>query len=130
MRRAAPIVAIGLAAVLAGCGGVHGAVTPAQKPDLANGKTLFTQRCGSCHTLQEAGSKGVIGPNLDDAYVGPRSEGWNDTSFASFVRQQISQPSPPMPPNLATGKDADDIAAYVAAVAAVDAAGQAGGSTQ
>ena len=35
--------------------------------DRANGKVLFTQHCGSCHTLKDAGSSGTVGPNLDDA---------------------------------------------------------------
>ena len=31
-----------------------------------DGKTLFTDRCGSCHTLSAAGTSGTTGPNLDD----------------------------------------------------------------
>jgi mono/diheme cytochrome c family protein len=33
---------------------------------LAEGKTVFSANCGSCHTLSEAGTSGTIGPNLDD----------------------------------------------------------------
>ena len=29
-------------------------------------KELFTQNCGSCHTLADAGTSGTIGPNLDE----------------------------------------------------------------
>jgi cbb3-type cytochrome c oxidase subunit III len=32
-----------------------------------DGKTIFTQNCGSCHTLAAAGTSGTIGPNLDEA---------------------------------------------------------------
>jgi mono/diheme cytochrome c family protein len=32
----------------------------------AEGKTVFTTNCGSCHTLKEAGTSGEIGPNLDE----------------------------------------------------------------
>jgi mono/diheme cytochrome c family protein len=32
-----------------------------------DGKTIFTQNCGSCHTLADAGTSGTIGPNLDEA---------------------------------------------------------------
>lgn len=32
-----------------------------------DGKSIFTQSCGSCHTLADAGTSGTIGPNLDDA---------------------------------------------------------------
>jgi cytochrome c oxidase subunit II len=30
------------------------------------GASLFTENCGSCHTLSEAGTSGTIGPSLDD----------------------------------------------------------------
>lgn len=29
-------------------------------------KELFATNCGSCHTLDRAGTDGVVGPNLDD----------------------------------------------------------------
>jgi mono/diheme cytochrome c family protein len=32
----------------------------------AEGKTVFTTTCGSCHTLKEAGTSGEVGPNLDE----------------------------------------------------------------
>jgi outer membrane protein assembly factor BamB len=31
----------------------------------ASGKTVFTSNCGSCHTLNAAGTSGTVGPNLD-----------------------------------------------------------------
>jgi cytochrome c551 len=34
--------------------------------DAAAGEAVFTQNCGSCHTLEEAGTTGTTGPNLDD----------------------------------------------------------------
>jgi len=30
------------------------------------GKVVFTDNCGSCHTLSAAGTSGSVGPNLDD----------------------------------------------------------------
>ena len=33
----------------------------------ADGKTVFTDSCGGCHTLSDAGTSGATGPNLDDA---------------------------------------------------------------
>jgi mono/diheme cytochrome c family protein len=30
------------------------------------GKAVFTGNCGSCHTLQAAGTSGQVGPSLDD----------------------------------------------------------------
>ena len=32
----------------------------------AEGKQVFTQNCGGCHTLADAGTNGQVGPNLDD----------------------------------------------------------------
>ena len=32
----------------------------------ADGEALFTDNCGSCHTLSAAGTSGSVGPNLDD----------------------------------------------------------------
>lgn len=32
----------------------------------ADGKAVFTENCGSCHTLSDAGTSGAVGPNLDD----------------------------------------------------------------
>ena len=31
------------------------------------GETIFADNCGSCHTLERAGTNGSVGPNLDDA---------------------------------------------------------------
>jgi mono/diheme cytochrome c family protein len=32
----------------------------------ANGESVFASNCGSCHTLNAAGTTGSVGPNLDD----------------------------------------------------------------
>ena len=32
----------------------------------AQGKQVFTESCGFCHTLKDAGTTGTVGPNLDD----------------------------------------------------------------
>ena len=37
--------------------------------DAAAGKEIFVANCGSCHTLEEAGTNGNIGPVLDDVSV-------------------------------------------------------------
>jgi mono/diheme cytochrome c family protein len=105
-----------------GCGVQSGVAAPGGA-DLTNGKKLFTATCGGCHTLAEAGTKGVIGPNLDAAYEQPRANGFKDSSFEALVREQIMLGFPfakptPMPANLLKGQDAQDVAAYVASVAA------------
>lgn len=118
VRRPAVLIAVLLmAAGLAACGG--SGVSAPGAADLANGKTQFQAKCGGCHTLADAGTSGTIGPNLDDAYVGSRIEGLEQSSFEALVRQQIDESDPPMPRGLVSGDDARDVAAYVASVAGV-----------
>ena len=38
---------------------------PKKKARAAPGVALFKTNCGSCHTLEEAGTTGVVGPPLD-----------------------------------------------------------------
>ena len=50
---------------------VQGSVPQEEVPsegDAAAGKEIFTsQGCGGCHTFEEAGTNGAVGPNLDEA---------------------------------------------------------------
>lgn len=115
------LVAAGAAAVAALGGCSKGAADDA---DLVNGKKLFVQRCGSCHIMQRAGTKGTQGPSLDSAYVQALREGFGRSSIRAMVREQIDIPMQPdgrdvqMPADLVEGQDADDVAAYVAFAAA------------
>jgi plastocyanin len=105
-----------LAAAGCGTGGVS-----ASQADLVNGKKLFVGKatCGSCHTLQHAGTKGNQGPNLDDAFVNARTNGFGNTAIAGVVLDQIHHPrrGSIMPAGLVKGNDARDVAAYVGSVA-------------
>jgi cbb3-type cytochrome c oxidase subunit III len=110
------------ALALAGCG-TDGLTSEAADP--ADGKTLFKERCGGCHTLREAGTQGSnpvqnpnSGPNLDDAFAADKAEGFELSTIRETVRHQIDYPIPPMPENLLEGEEADAVAAYVALVAA------------
>jgi mono/diheme cytochrome c family protein len=87
--------------------------------DVARGKQLFLATtskgsCASCHTLADAKSNGTLGPNLDDAFSGPKAQGFSQQTMADIVRGQIAYPEEPMPANLYRGQDARDIALYVA----------------
>jgi cytochrome c6 len=80
-RLSFPVATLAMAGALAGCGGggeggstggVPGAVTgPKPKGDLIAGRDAFLigaePRCGSCHTLADAGTSSNIGPSLDEA---------------------------------------------------------------
>ena len=143
-RRALTLCAALAATALlsAGCG--TGGITKGAA-DKANGKELFVQKCGSCHTLADAGTQGTIGPNLDDAFSGPRRQGFKESSIRNVVHDQIlfpvtkptgfqagpngsEQPVQGMPADLVTGDDAKDVAAYVASVAALPAGGTTTGA--
>jgi mono/diheme cytochrome c family protein len=99
--------------------------------NLVNGKTLFVQKCASCHTLARAEAKGVVGPNLDEAWQQSARDGLGRSTYEGIVHRQILQPNQnpsvdpatgkeaaPMPANIVTGEDAQDVAAYVASAAA------------
>jgi mono/diheme cytochrome c family protein len=133
----------GIAFLAAGCG--TGGLQSG-KADRENGKRLFIQKCGSCHTLADAGTQGTIGPNLDDAFAGPREQGFKESSIRNVVHDQILYPvtNPSgldvgpngvekkvtgMPAKLVTGEDANDVAAYVASVAGLPVGGTTGATT-
>jgi uncharacterized cupredoxin-like copper-binding protein len=113
-------------AFASGCGGLGD-----QGDNVVNGKQLFVAKCGACHVLNRAGTKGVTGPNLDQAFARARQDGFKDSTFQGIVHRQINQPGrraqvdpatgkmlPLMPAKLVTGDDAEDVAAYVASAVA------------
>jgi mono/diheme cytochrome c family protein len=107
-----PVLALALAA-LAGCGG-------GGNGDPAKGKQLFTQRCGACHVLADAKTRGVIGPNLDDSFAQAIADGIRRDTVQGVVREQIAFPQGgEMPADLVTGDDADAVATYVSRVAGI-----------
>lgn len=70
--------------------------------DVGAGKDLFTQLCGGCHTLDDAGTTGAVGPELSGG-------GYAAADVADIIENGAGA----MPAGLASGDDADDIAAYV-----------------
>ena len=57
--------AVDVADYVAATAGVNGSEAKAPTTKSTDGKTIFTTNCGSCHALKAAGTKGNIGPNLD-----------------------------------------------------------------
>jgi plastocyanin len=128
MRRggyAPPFVAL-IAAALA----LTGCELKSSGTNLVNGKTLFAEKCGACHTLARAGTTGTTGPNLDQAFARSRQDGLGQSTFRGVVLRQIlnpnvnpqvdpqtNKPVTSMPANIVTGDDARDVAAYVAMAA-------------
>jgi mono/diheme cytochrome c family protein len=110
-----------LAVAASGCG--------TSTADVQRGRILFVERCGTCHELAEAGSAGVIGPNLDDAFAAARAAGEGGETIEGVVTAQVEFPRPKtddpavsMPPDLVEGQDLDDVAAYVGKYAGVPGA--------
>lgn len=110
-RPAALLAAAAGLALLAGCD-VH------ENADLGNGKQLFAEKCGACHVLAEAGTKGTQGPDLDAAFAQARRDGMDRDTIEGVVERQIKfAQGGQMPVNLVRGQAVEDVAAYVASVA-------------
>jgi plastocyanin len=118
--RASTLIVTAAALLLGGCSVNNSNV------DLVAGKQAFVLKCGSCHTLAHAGTKGTQGPNLDQSFDQSVHEHFGRNAIAGVVRGQIKEPGTypaghvgtAMPKGLASGSEAQNIAAYVAAVAA------------
>jgi plastocyanin len=130
MRTAPATRSLALAACVLAPALLSGCRLTTQTTDAVNGKQLFVSRCGSCHTLARAGTTGVTGPNLDQAFQRSRRDGFGQSTFQGMVQHQIAypprrpeidpqtrKPLPRMPANLVTGDGAADVAAYVAQAA-------------
>jgi mono/diheme cytochrome c family protein len=110
-----------LALTASGCG--------TNSADAERGRTLFVQKCGTCHTMAQAGTTAQIGPNLDHAFAAARAIGEESDTVEGIVKAQVEFPRPSndnpaasMPADLVTGQDLEDVAAYVGMYAGVPGA--------
>lgn len=115
----AALVAVVLPA--SGCG------TTSADPE--RGRILFVQKCGNCHTMAQAGTAGVQGPDLDGAFASAREAGEGGDTVEGIVKAQVEFPRPSndnpavsMPADIVTGQDLEDVAAYVGLYAGVPGA--------
>jgi cytochrome c len=108
------------------------AVFAAEKADVENGKTLFEQRCGICHsTVKEGGP--VLGPNMlgvigrkagsdkDFPTYTPALKAygvkWNAKTLDEFLENpMVKVPGTMMPMSLPDAKERADVIAYIATV--------------
>ena len=97
MRRVALVAAAAatVAAGLAACGS-EGRVEEGSGSRTL-GKQLFSQKCGFCHALADAGTRGTTGPNLDEAFKYARDpalnkQGFKESTIRDVVRGQIAYP--------------------------------------
>lgn len=124
-KHIAPLLALvamfAVVVVASGCG------TTSADPE--RGRELFRAKCGTCHTLAQAGTTAQVGPNLDHAFASAREEGNDSDTVEGVVKAQVEYPRPnngnpsvSMPADLVTGQDLDDVAAYVGEWAGVPGA--------
>jgi cytochrome c2 len=112
---------VALAVAASGCG--------TSTADEERGRTLFVQKCGTCHEMAQAGTTAQIGPNLDHAFAAARAVGEDEGTIEGIVKAQVEYPRPSndnpaasMPADLVTGQDLEDVAAYVGMYAGVPGA--------
>jgi len=75
-------------------------------PTLPNlpGATVFSQNgCGSCHTLQAAGTSGTTGPNLDDVIGMTFLNGKDDLKTPAGIKEAITDPNKTIAPGYPSG---------------------------
>ena len=75
------------------------------------GKLIFATNCGPCHTLEAAGTDGVVGPNLDELLGTTPDVEANASRVLTAVEEGLSGR---MPAGIVQGEDADEVAQFVA----------------
>ena len=83
-------------------------------------RDLFVTNCGSCHSLEAAGTDGIVGPNLDDrlAPAGPaEGEAIDGTRVRVMSAIETGLGNGRMPAGILQGAQAEEVSAYVARVA-------------
>jgi mono/diheme cytochrome c family protein len=79
------------------------------------GLEIFQINCGSCHTLQAAGTDGRIGPNLDQLLAtGARSPDTVKANYSLVLQTVKHGIGGRMPKGLVQGQQAQEVARFVA----------------
>jgi len=74
------------------------------------GREVFKDRCGTCHTLQGANAVGKVGPNLDQLRPPP-------PLTLDAIQKGRARGQGQMPAELVTGEEARNVAAFIGKVA-------------
>lgn len=112
------LLGVGIPALALSKEGTEGSSPEAVASDLQTGKDLFVTNCGACHTLAEAGTDGVIGPNLDDLLAPPSSSAPDPNTIKPRVLSAINNGvNGRMPKGVLSGQQADQVATFVSQVA-------------
>jgi mono/diheme cytochrome c family protein len=83
----------------------------------AEGKELFVNGCGPCHTLAAAGTDGVVGPNLDNVLAAGGTANFEGSYGRAINAVTCGFGGGRMPAAIVTGENAEAVAAFVGAYA-------------
>ncbi|MBW3607555.1 MAG: cytochrome c [Actinobacteria bacterium] len=78
--------------------------------ELTEGRQLFFERCAMCHTLDDAGAVGRVGPDLD--VLAP-----SKSLTLNAIKEGRARGMGQMPAQLLEGAEAEAVAEYIEAVA-------------
>jgi len=78
--------------------------------ELKEGRQAFADRCATCHTLEDAGAVGRVGPDLD--VLAP-----TEALTINAIEEGRARGMGQMPAQLFEGEEAKSVAAYIAEVA-------------
>jgi mono/diheme cytochrome c family protein len=111
-----------VAAYVASVAGVPGS----QPPPLGDPAEIFTERCGSCHALQAAGTAGAVGPDLDEVLPGMSAKQIEESIVDPDAKPTPGYPAGVMPQDfeqqLAQGNALQDLVQYL-----IDSVSRGGG---
>ena len=112
------LVLVALALALAGCGGSKGSSSAKDDPGgsgTPGAKVFATAGCASCHTMEAAGAKGTVGPNLDELRPNEQT-----------VKRQVTNGGNGMPSfkSKLSPTEIQQVAAFVATAAGTGRAGK------
>ena len=112
------LLGVGIPALALSKEGSEGSSPENVASNLQTGKDLFVTNCGACHTLAEAGTDGVIGPNLDELLAPPSASAPDPNTIKPRVLSAINNGvGGRMPKGVLTGQQADQVATFVSQVA-------------
>ena len=98
--------------------------------DAERGRVLFIEKCGTCHTMAQAGhDRRRSAPTSTTPSPPARAAGEGGDTIEGVVEAQVEFPRPSndnpavsMPADIVTGQDLEDVAAYVGMYAGVPGA--------
>ncbi|HEY1237671.1 MAG TPA: c-type cytochrome [Solirubrobacterales bacterium] len=111
------LLGVGIPALALSKEGSEGSAPENVPSSLQGGKDLFVTNCGACHTLAEAGTDGVIGPNLDERLAPPSASPPAANTIKPRVLAAVNNGmGGRMPKGILSGQQADEVATYVSQV--------------